>query len=221
MPILTKDPPGVGEVVNRMIERYHGGLRDAGISIDILEARPRADDNGDSEAYALKLHGYPCQATIKVVSYKDRVLGGADALLTIDGDAWETLSDDERDALVDHELEHLELKTDRDGNVLRDDIDRPKLRIRLHDHQYGWFDSVARRHGKASLEHKQMAVFIDSRRQMWLPFESDEEAQSEARNNRRQPVPVGAEAEQAAEQDELVPVRQPKPKGKRGKAKAK
>lgn len=196
MPIYKKDPPGVAEVVNRVVERYHGGLQDAEVKIDILGAWAATDQNGDTEAVALKLHGYPCQATMAVVSYKNRVLGGGDALLTVDIENWEELSEEERDALIDHELEHLELRTDKDGLLIRDDLDRPKMHIRRHDHQFGWFDSVARRHGPASIEIKQLREFNEAHEQLWLPFESEGDAVAEARNNRKFKVP-GAAAEEA------------------------
>lgn len=196
MPIFEKDPPGVGEIINRMIERYHGGLRDAGLTIDVLEARAKTDGNGDSEAVALKLHGYPCAATIKISSYKDRVLGRGDALLTVDGDQWDTFTDEQKEALIDHELEHLELRTDNDGLLIRDDMDRPKLQMRRHDHQFGWFDAIVRRHGDASLESQQLKQFTEKRRQLWLPFESIEDAALASRNNQKFKTPeVLGEAE--------------------------
>jgi hypothetical protein len=55
--------------------------------------------------------------------------------------------------------------------VVRDDLDRPKLRVRKHDHQFGWFDSIARRHGPASFEVQQYRKFNESHRQLWLEFE--------------------------------------------------
>lgn len=196
MPTLTKNPPGVAEIVNRIVEKFHGGLLGAGVTIDILEARPRVNDNGDTEGCALKLHGYQCAAIMKVVSYKERVKGNADAELTIDGENWETLTMEEKEALVDHELEHLQLKLDGEGLLIRDDLDRPKLKIRLHDVQIGWFNPVARRHGPASIEWKQYDDFSKNRKQLWLKFDTDEEAVAEARNNVK---PKGLFDQEAAE----------------------
>lgn len=198
MPIYKKEPDGIREVVDKLVEQFHGGLCDANVKIDILGAWAATDQNGDTEAVALKLHGYPCQATMAVVSYKNRVLGGGDALLTVDIENWEELSTEEREALIDHELEHLELRTDKDGLIIRDDLDRPKMHIRRHDHQFGWFDSVARRHGPASIEIKQLREFNAAHEQLWLPFESDDEAQAAARNNRKFKEPgAAAEADEA------------------------
>ena len=69
-------------------------------------------------------------------------------------------------AVTEDELQVSDL-----GNVRRDDIDRPLLRIRKHDHQFGWFDAVARRHGKHSIEVQQahQLTAMDELRQLYLP----------------------------------------------------
>ena len=91
-----------------------------------------------------------------------------DAEIVLDGDRWDELSAEEQDAAIDHELTHLELVVD-DSGLRRDDLDRPNLRIRKHDHQFGWFDCVARRHGTASFEWRQYEQFTEvSYKQLWL-----------------------------------------------------
>ncbi len=173
MPIYEKPPVEVQQVCERMMELYHGNLRDAGVTIDFLFAKT---DPEKDEAVALKLHGYRANAVVKVVPYKLRVQGHADAEIIIDGDEWYTWKDEEKDALIDHELEHLELKLDKEGLVCRDDLDRPKLRLRLHDHEFGWFDSIARRHGASSFEVQQYERFKNSPWQMYLDFEDKPQA---------------------------------------------
>lgn len=177
MPIYEAAPTEVRERVERMMTMYHGELEAEKVSIDLLFASPKPDSDGeiDPESYPVKLNGYPCAAVVKVNAYKLRVLNHADAEITIDKQQWEELSEPERDALIDHELEHLEIKRDKDGGVLRDDLDRPKIRLRKHDHQYGWFNAVARRHGEASFEVKQYKVLLESKRQMWLSFDDDQD----------------------------------------------
>ena len=96
-------------------------------------------------------------ATIKINSYRDRVEGKADVTITIDGHHWDELSDAELAAVLDHELTHLELVIEEDGSVSRDDIDRPKLRMRKHDFQIGGFNEVAKRHKADSLEVQAVA----------------------------------------------------------------
>lgn len=171
MPRFEKAPAEVGQIVERMRDRFHPQLRDAGVTITHLMAYPLTDENGDSKGPALKHNGYPAQAVVKIIGLKERTDGRADAELVIDGDNWDILTDAQRDALIDHELEHLELKYDKDGCLVRDDLERPKLVIRKHDWQFGWFDSVVRRHGKYSIEHRQFVDFQEvGYQQRWLPF---------------------------------------------------
>src|SRR5690606_5222802 len=115
------------------------------------------------------VNGYPAAAMVKINSYRDRVEGKADATIFIDADEWEGLDDPRREALIDHELQHLEVKRDPDtGAPLSDDAGRPKLKIRKHDHQYGWFDVIAERHGDASYEVRQAKAFADRHGQTYF-----------------------------------------------------
>jgi hypothetical protein len=174
MPRYEKAPVELGQIVERMMDRYHPQLRDAKVTIAQLFAFPLTDENGDTKGPALKHNGYPAAAVIKIIGLKERTDGRADSELVIDGDNWKFLSDAQKDALVDHELEHLELKTDKDGLLVRDDLERPKLVIRKHDHQFGWFDAVVRRHGRDSLEFIQFENFQTVEyKQNWLPYLDD------------------------------------------------
>lgn len=157
-------------VLAAVMEQYHGGLHDAEVTVDCLFAYAATDKNGDPTGPALKKNNYPCVALIKVTNHKDRVKGAADVELCIDGLHWEELSYEERAALIDHELEHLEYDGDRD------DGDRPKLKIRPHDREIGWFDAVVRRHGRAALECQALGVLNEATRQMDLPFMEPEAA---------------------------------------------
>ena len=81
------------------------------------------------------------------------------------------MSQEEQKALLDHELEHFEVKRDKHGSFLYDDINRPLLSIRKHDRQHGSFDNIAKRHGTASGEVKQfLATIFDDSGQSYLPF---------------------------------------------------
>jgi hypothetical protein len=149
--------------VEAMLERYHPQLRDAGVTFTCLMAYAPTDKNGDPTGPALTHGGYAALATVKIIGLKERADGRADVEITVDGDRWSEVPESRRYALIDHELEHLELKYDKDANVLRDDLDRPKLGVRKHDHQYGWFDAIVRRHGKDAMEYYQ-----------WVKFQNDD-----------------------------------------------
>lgn len=171
MPRYEKAPAEVGQTVERMMDRYHPQLRDAKVSITCLMAFPTTDKNGDSSGPPLRFQGYPAAAIVKIIGLKERTDGRSDVEICIDGDAWPLRSDAEKEALIDHELEHLDLKIDKDGAIVRDDLDRPRLKIRKHDHQHGWFDAIVRRHGRAALEFQQFEEFQTRHyKERWLPF---------------------------------------------------
>lgn len=148
----------VHQLVRDVMEAYHERLADVKLSVDILLAYVDTDDAGNPLEEALKLHGYPCMATIKIRGPKDRAEGRGDVLLSLDVHAFLDLSDTERAAVIDHELTHVDLQLDKNGKPKTDDYGRPKLTLRLHDRQFGWFDAVALRHGRESQEVQQAAA---------------------------------------------------------------
>ena len=135
------------------MEQWHGPLVGAGVTVGITWAA----NLGDA---AIKLHGYPCLGVIKITPYAQRVKGLEDAIITIDQMAYDDLDDAERIAFLDHELMHLDVKYDKDGNVEIDDCLRPKLGSRLHDRQMGFFDACAERHKGKSQEVIQASKFV-------------------------------------------------------------
>jgi hypothetical protein len=175
MPVIY-EPAGsdVHAEIIRIAKQYHGELLEAGVTFSALFA-------ADEEGAAVKLHGYPCAAVIKINGYKDRVEGKADATITIDKEEWDDLTCYERESLLDHEIHHLELKHDSKTNeVKRDDLGRPKMGMRLHDHEFGWFDTIAHRHGLNSYEVKQARVFADEHGQCYFGWAAPPEPNGEA-----------------------------------------
>lgn len=167
------------ELVADVMQQYHGDLLQNDVTVGVLmaeasEGEPVLDARG-RPVPMLKHQGYAAAATIKVTPYKQRVLGTEDAVLTIDALLWNYLKPEERIALVDHELTHLELQRDDEDQVKLDDQGRPKLKLRLHDHQIGVFDSVIRRHGNASLDLQAVRVVTEAYRQQTFGWASDVE----------------------------------------------
>lgn len=168
-------------MVAAVLEKYHPELHDAELIVDVLVAFATKNEQGEPRGPALSHGGYPAIATVRVNSLKQRVLGQGDALITLDGDRWQDFSPEQQRAIIDHELTHLELTTSDEGGVEGDDIGRPRLRCRKHDHQFGWFDAVVRRHGRHSVEWSQFTLFQDTAlKQTWLPgFEASSEVESD------------------------------------------
>jgi hypothetical protein len=163
MPIYEKANDDVREILNRAMELYHGPLHEVNVRVDLLMASPTLNKNGDQTGPAVKHHGRACAATIKTVTYKDRVKGGGDLEIVIDKYWWDDHQDEQRLALLDHELNHRILKLDKDGMPKIDDLGRPKFERVDHDFEFGWFAVTSLRHGKNSVEVDQAKQMIGSK----------------------------------------------------------
>jgi hypothetical protein len=133
--------------VDRALSRYHPHLKAAEVTLNVLHAYgPRDEETGTLTAPAIEARGQKALACIKVTNLKDRAAGLADAVLMIDGDDCGEWDDEKWDAIVDHELMHLDLQDSTD------DLGRPKIKTRHHDYEVGGFWGVGERHKQASVE---------------------------------------------------------------------
>lgn len=163
MKTYSKAPDVVGHIEN-MVDAYHPDL-------DGVTVQPLFVFDLESTEAVLKHQGYPAAAVVRITPLRDRAQGIADACIEIDRSTWLTLSPRQRDALIDHELTHLTRVLDEETeSPLYDSLDRPKLAMRRHDHQFGWFDDVAQRHGEASPEVRQANRLMESSGQLYFDF---------------------------------------------------
>jgi hypothetical protein len=125
-------------------KEHHELLDKAKVTIELMFVQSDSDP-------VLSHHGAPAFAVVRIIGAKDRAAGRADAEIVIDGDAWSAMTPETRKALLDHELHHLIVSV-KDGEIQWDAQERPKLKMRKHDAQFGWFHEIAKRHGKASIE---------------------------------------------------------------------
>jgi len=167
--IYSAAPSGVAERVAHLVKVFHADLKDAGVKFDLISV---ADDDPEVDT-PLKLHGYPCAAVIRAVDVKGRTMGRGDVEIVIDESRYLSMPDAQKDALLDHELEHVELQLNKKGRVKLDCCRRPKVKMRLHDVNFGWFTSIAERHGAASLECKQASQLYIEHRQTLFHFIED------------------------------------------------
>lgn len=161
------------EILDEVMEKYHGELRKAGLTVDVLMAWNARGD-------AVKAHGYPALASIKINSLKERAAGRADATMVIDGLAFQAMDDARRRSLIDHELQHLTLARPRKGEtgIPTDDQGRPRLRMRRHDWQLGGFEAVARRHGEHAHEVRHIRALADEHGQLLFGFAEPDPAKA-------------------------------------------
>lgn len=162
-------PKDVKQLVLQVMEDWHPQLQAAGVTVDALFCLPKTNEVGE-ETQGLKHGGYEAAAVTRIVGLKDRAKGCADIEIVFDQYTWDRLSEEEREALIDHELYHSLPATDQKGHPLEDQVGRPKLKARRHDRQFGWFDEIAKRRGRASFEVKQaMALVLSGEGQLYLP----------------------------------------------------
>ena len=147
----------------------HHPLLNAKIKIDLVFAFAERDERGFPIEVALKKNGVQALGIARKINLKDRVLGRGDAEVSLDGDWWQSASDGERKALLDHELHHLALKLDKHGRYLRDACNRPVLKLRQHDYDLGWFKIIAVRHKGDSQEVQQARKLVSESGQYFWP----------------------------------------------------
>jgi hypothetical protein len=151
MPHYQTAPQSVATMAQELIRRNFPDLQEVDTTFCFLFAFSPTDDAGRKPP-AVTHGGYPAAATIRQTSYKDRVSGLADVVVTIDGEMWEGMTDRQREALLHHEASHLELKRSEDGSPQVDDAGRPKFKMRKHDFQIGVFKSTMEKYGPDSLD---------------------------------------------------------------------
>lgn len=160
--------------LSRVREAYYGEYL-VGVTIDAMFVQH--DDPDKKDEQVLTHGGYPAAATCRIVNTRDRAAGMADVQIVIDRAVWASYLPNDRDALLDHELHHIERVLESDGTTPKRDVQgRPKLALRKHDWQLGWFNEVAERHGKHSTEVRQARMIYKHAHQLYFPFDEDKAA---------------------------------------------
>jgi hypothetical protein len=155
--------PEVADLLQEVMNADHPRLAEAGVTVLLQFAEAEGGP-------ALKLHGYPAYAIVKVVGLKDRAAGLPDCRIAIDQSAWEGHDDAWQKALLSHELEHVVVQEDEHGKVKEDDLGRPKLRLRPHDFQVGGFIRTIDRYGTSALEAQAYRDLHNVMTQMKFPW---------------------------------------------------
>jgi hypothetical protein len=166
MPSFQRCDPSVVALAAVLIGEFHEHLQARGVAIDYLFAYADRDPKtGEQKGDAITVRGRRSLGRASLNGPKERARGLGDALILLDGDWWQTVDDPERRAVLDHELTHFAVPEE----VVRDKQGRPKLVLREHDVEVGWFREVARRHGSHSAERRQAAELIERDGQLFFP----------------------------------------------------
>jgi hypothetical protein len=153
----TRCSDDVAKIVRSLIDQHYPDLRHAKVRIDLLNV---ADSDGD---HALYLRGRACGAIVRKTTTRERAAGRGDAEIVIDREYYLKLTERQRTALLDHELYHLEVLTDRDDTLKLDTNGRPCLGLREHDYEVGWFHDIAERYGEDSGEVMQARKLLQGK----------------------------------------------------------
>jgi hypothetical protein len=159
----------VNLTIQKVMKENHGDLHAAGVTVTALIAR-------SEEGPAIKVRGSEAAGCIRITKLAERTLGLGDALMTLDGERMDAWTSRRLQAVIDHELRHLMLaKNKKTGQIQLDDEGRPKLRIRPHDFEFGWFARTAELYGEESYEVSQAREIVAAQFvQNFLPgFEID------------------------------------------------
>lgn len=171
MPSYERATDEVIDMAAAVLAKYenHKPILDAKVKVDYVFAVPGKDAEGNFVGNAITHHGCKAIGLTSKIGLKQRTKGLGDVEVLIDREWWNDASESSKRALLDHELTHIQPLTDEKNNFLRDDLGRPKIKIRAHDYEFGWFNVVAGRHGKHSLERKLAATMMETSGQIYWP----------------------------------------------------
>ena len=113
----------------------------------------------------------------KKASDLDRELAPYDFVVLLNRDFWTnpTVTDEQRDALLDHELCHATIKLDPETHEpMEDERGRKVYRIRKHDLEE--FAEIAARHGCWKRDLERFAVALAQAKQPELPLGDEQQA---------------------------------------------
>lgn len=171
MPTFERADKSVERLAKELIEKYesHKPLAQIEPKIDYVFAYGDVDDEGRQLNDALTKGGLKALGITKIIALKERALSRGDVEISLDGDWWKQATEEQQAALLDHELHHVSIKADKSGNVQYDDLGRPKIKLRKHDAEFGWFKCIADRHKEASQERIQAKALMDFSGQYFWP----------------------------------------------------
>ncbi|MEM6750858.1 MAG: putative metallopeptidase [Planctomycetota bacterium] len=177
MPV-TYEPVGAAtrKLLGSVLLQHHPELDAAGVSVAALFAYGPRDKDDNLTGPAISVGGYQAAGCIRKTSLKERAYGNADAQMLLDGDRWNDWTESRQAALIDHEITHLEVQWEvfpddgEPGIPKRDDLNRPKLNLRLHNLVAGGFIETVKRYGRSSFDVQHFRDIFDEHGQMLMPF---------------------------------------------------
>jgi hypothetical protein len=171
MSTYQKAPQEINDLAAEILRQFetHKDLIAAQVRVDFIFSSGQQDEDHNVTSPAIMHHGMPALGLCSIIPPKGRAMGRGDAEIILDADWWADAMEPEQKALLDHELHHIAVCSNRAGIVKHDDLGRPKLRMRKHDVQIGWFTVIAERHGMHSMERIQAKEIAAEKGQYFWP----------------------------------------------------
>lgn len=135
-------------ILRGLIAEHRPDLKRAGVDIRLLFAIKQPGKSGLAIGPAMKSRGQRVLGKCKVNGLADREAGKTDVTITLDGSWWASATDRRRQALLHHEVSHIDLW---DGE--RDEDGRPKLKAAHADWDFDGFHDLLDLYGRDSVEH--------------------------------------------------------------------
>ena len=139
---------------NLLKEERYQFFEDYEVKVVMFFKYGKRDKDVNLKKNAISKNGAPCAAQVRLISAFNRQTDNYDVKIILDGDIWKDLSKEERIAVVDHELSHIQIVVDADGEpvMINEQSDKVKLKC-IHDDIQMWgFSEIIDRHGKNSQE---------------------------------------------------------------------
>lgn len=169
MKIYAKADDETAARVARMIKAHHPDLVRCQVTVEALTVE---HDDPKNEDPAISHRGYAALAQVRAVPVKDRTAGRVDAEILLDLRRYKKLPAKRKDALIDHELQHLQPVCGKDQVPRLDGAGRPRLKLRRHDRQMGWFDVIVQRHGEDAPEKVQARELVEQAGQLYFDLKN-------------------------------------------------
>jgi hypothetical protein len=130
-------------------ERYEP-LKSYDIHIQLFYKSGKFDKNGELKTPAIQKNGKAIYAQTKIVSAFNRITDDTDVKIILNKDLWDELSKEERIAILDNELNYIQIKEDKEGEpiYISEDSNKVQLKLRKPDFFCEGFLEIMNIHGK-------------------------------------------------------------------------
>lgn len=130
-------------------ERYEP-LKSYEIQVQLFYKYGKRDKEGELKTPALQKNGKAIYAQTKIVSAFNRITDDTDVKIILNKDLWDELSKEERIAILDNELNYIQIKEDKEGEpiYISEDSNKVQLKLRKPDFFCEGFLEIMNIHGK-------------------------------------------------------------------------